>query len=260
MHRFFVHPSCLQDDVLVLQGDVVHQIKDVLRLQPGDTIVVLDDSGWEYLVRIDTVEQEQVHGQIQQKVLARSEPRAKITLYQSLLKGDKFEWVLQKGTELGVVEFVPTVSDRCVISSVDDVSKTKFERWQKIILEAAEQSRRGRLPRLHPPMLLPQACERARMADLAVMPWEEEERRSLRSMLTDWVPIPVKVQGKQTSVSRRPFSIHVFIGPEGGFTTREVDQARRYSIVPVTLGARILRAETAALAAATVILYQLEDI
>ncbi|MBM4429679.1 MAG: 16S rRNA (uracil(1498)-N(3))-methyltransferase [Chloroflexi bacterium] len=260
MHRFFVHSSCLQGDTVVLQGDIVHQIKDVLRLQPGDSIVVLDDSGWEYQVRIRGLEQEQVSGQIEQKVLTRTEPRAKITLYQSLLKGDKLEWVLQKGTELGVVEFVPTVSDRCIISSVNDVSKSKFERWQRIILEAAEQSRRARLPRLHPPVLLPQACERARLADLAVMPWEEESKRTLRSMLTDWAPIPVKVQGKHTLVTRRPFSIHIFIGPEGGFTPREVDQARRYSIVPVSLGARILRAETAALAAATIVLYQLEDI
>lgn len=258
MHRFFVPPTWLQSNTVTLSGSVVHQIRDVLRLRPGDVITVLDDSGWEYQVRLTAVEQAQVSGLIENKVLTRTEPRAKITLYQSLLKGDKFEWVLQKGTELGVVEFVPVVSDRCVIGSVEEVSKAKFERWQRIALEAAEQSRRARLPRLHIPLLFPQACERARRADLAVLPWEEEKSRTLRSMLTASESAPIKVQGKNVII-RKPFSISIIVGPEGGFTTREVDQARRYGIAPVTLGPRILRAETAALAAITIILYQLED-
>jgi len=241
-----------------MTGMVVHQIRNVLRLVPGDAIVVLDDSGWEYEVRLAAVEPTQVSGQVENKVLGRGEPRAKITLYQSLLKGDRFEWVLQKGTELGVVEFVPVVSDRCVVGSVDDVSKVKVERWQRIILEAAEQSRRSRLPRLQMPSLFPQACERARRSDLALLPWEEEQTRTLRSMLTDWNALPTTAQGR-TVTSRKPFSISLFIGPEGGFTPREADQARRYGIAPVSLGPRILRAETAALAAVTMVLYQLED-
>jgi 16S rRNA (uracil1498-N3)-methyltransferase len=179
-------------------------------------------------------------------------------LYQGLLKGDKFEWVLQKGTELGIVEFVPMVSDRCVIGSVDDVSKAKLERWQRIVLEAAEQSQRARLPKIQPPLLFAQACERARRADLALLFWEEEQKRGLRSMLVT-SPVSVSVHGK-AEVIRRPFSISIFIGPEGGFATREVDLARRYGIAPVSLGPRILRAETASLAAATMILYQFEDL
>jgi 16S rRNA (uracil1498-N3)-methyltransferase len=258
MHRFFVPPSWFQDDTVTLSGKVVHQIRDVLRLRPGDAVVVLDDSGWEYQVRLTVVGRERVSGQVERKVLARTEPRAKITLYQSLLKGEKLEWVLQKGTELGVVEFVPMVSDRCVIGSVDDVSKPKLERWRRIVLEAAEQSRRGRLPRLHAPLLFAQACERARRSDLAMMPWERERIMSLRSVLADSYSIPSPVQGK-TLVVRRPFSIHIFIGPEGGFSNREVDQARRYGIIPVSLGPRILRAETAALVAAAIVFYQLED-
>jgi len=258
MHRFFIPPSWIQRDTVTLSGKVVHQIRDVLRLGADDSIVVLDDSGWEYQVRLTAVGRERVSGQIERKVLGRTEPRAKITLYQSLLKGPRFEWVLQKGTELGVVEFVPLVSDRCVISSVDDVSKTKLERWRRIILEAAEQSRRARLPRLRAPLLFAQACETARRSDLAMMPWEGERIMSLRSMLADSYSIPSRVQGKDL-VIRKPFSIHIFIGPEGGFSNREVDQARRYGISPVSLGPRILRAETAAVVAAAIVLYQLED-
>jgi len=245
--------------MVTLRGTVVHQIRDVLRLKPGDLIVVLDDSGWEYEVRISAVGRDQVRGQVEHKMLAQSEPRAKITLYQSILKGRRFEWVLQKGTELGVVEFVPMISNRCIIASLDDVSKPRFGRWQKIILEAAEQSQRGRLPRLHMPLLFSQACERARNADLALLPWEGEKRRSMRSMLVDSNGFTARVQGR-VSVMRRPFSISLFIGPEGGFTIQEVDQARRYGIAPVSLGPRILRAETAALVATAIVLYQLEDI
>jgi 16S rRNA (uracil1498-N3)-methyltransferase len=258
MHRFFVPPSWIEDDSVTLSGAVVHQIRDVLRLQPDDVIVVLDDSGWEFHVRLSTVGHERVSGHIERKVLGQTEPRAKVTLYQSLLKSSKFEWILQKGTELGVVEFVPMVSDRCSIGSVDQVSTNKLKRWQRIILEAAEQSHRARLPRLHAPLLLQQACERARRADLALLPWEEERIMRLRAMLAQPYRIPSRVQGK-TVVIRKPFSIHVLIGPEGGFSGREVDQARRYGIMPVSLGPRILRAETAALATAAVILYQLED-
>ena len=268
MNRFFIPPTWFEGDKVTLQGPLVHQIRDVLRLTPGDAIVVLDDSGWEYEVQLNTVEQEQAIGQIRNKVLGHTEPRAKITLYQSLLKGDKFEWVLQKGTELGLVEIVPIVSDHCVIGSVDDVSKAKLERWQRIVLEAAEQSRRARLPRLQTPLLFSQACERARRADLALLSWEGERTRSLRSMLAEYDSLPITVRGKTSSMpaiagrqgGRKPFSISVFIGPEGGFTAREVDQARRYGLAPVSLGPRILRAETAALAAVTMILYQLEDL
>jgi 16S rRNA (uracil1498-N3)-methyltransferase len=277
MHRFFVPPSWVQTDRIALSGAVVHQIRDVLRLQPGDVIVALDDSGWEYSVRLESVSREQVSGRIEQKALSRSEPRTKITLYQSMLKGHRFEWALQKGTELGVVEFVPMVSDRCVISSLD-VGQSKLGRWQRIIKEAAEQSRRARLPRLHAPMLFTQACERARCADLAVVPWEEENQRTLRSMLTascgsqpvvrsqgqlvsaEGDPHTEQTAGPKPETARRPFSIHLFVGPEGGFTAREIDQSRRYGLTPVSLGPRILRAETAGLVAATMILYQLDDL
>lgn len=259
MHRFFVPPNWIEGDAVTLSGAVVHHIRDVLRLRPGDLIIVLDDSGWEYAARLLTVGREEASGLIESKLLAHTEPRSKLTLYQSLLKGQSFEWVLQKGTELGIVEFVPVVSERCVIANLDDVGRTRPERWQKIIVEAAEQSHRGRLPRLQSPLLFPQACERARNADLAVIPWEGEKTRALRSMLVDWDGATPKVQGK-ASVIRRPFSISIFVGPEGGYATREVDQALRYGVVPVSLGPRILRAESAALVAATIVLYQLGDL
>jgi len=134
-------------------------------------------------VEITRVERQRVTGRVVDKRLATGEPRTKITLYQGVLRLRRFEFALQKGTELGIVEFVPLITDRCIISSVEDVDK-KMERWQRIVVEAAEQSRRGRLPRLQPAMLLPQACERAkRMSGLSLMPWGGEGSTSLRAVL-----------------------------------------------------------------------------
>lgn len=245
MHRFFVSPDQFEDDKVTITGPAVHHIQNVLRLGPGDRIVVLDNAGWEREVEIVEVGREQVVGRVLSKKLAAGEPRTKISLYQGVLKSRNFEFVLQKGTELGIVEFVPLISQRCVIAGLDDVNK-KRGRWQRIIREAAQQSRRGRLPKLQSAMLFPQACERAKgTGGLSLMPWEEEKRAN-----------PKLVLEKED----KPFSINLFIGPEGGFTFDEVTLAQRYGIVPITLGPRILRAETAGLVATAAILYELGDL
>jgi len=252
MHRFFVPPDWIDGDRVSLPGSLAHQLSRVLRLQIKDRILVLDDSGWEQEVVLVQVGPDQVLGDIVDKRLASGEPRTKISLYQSVLKGQRFELVLQKGTELGVVEFVPVITSRCVMSSLDDVSH-KSERWQRIILEAAEQSGRGRLPRLRAALMFSRACGRAkRLGGLSLIPWEEEDQRSLKSTLR-------AVEDDTPRGRGRPFSINLFIGPEGGFTREEIELARGYDLMPVSLGARILRAETAGLAAISALLYELGD-
>lgn len=252
-HRFFIPPEWLQGERVEITGPLTHQIRNVLRLKPGDRVILLDNSGWEYEVELGEVTRERVAGQILQKSLATSEPRTKITLYQSLLRARAFETVLQKCTEVGVVAFVPVVAARCIISSLEDVGEKKLERWRRIILEAAEQSRRGRFPVLRSALLLRQAWQEAGRGGLTIVPWEEAGPRmpdqgrsnSLRSALRSAQPTP--------------FSINLFIGPEGGFSPQEIDQGQRYGAIPITLGPRILRAETAGLVAAAGILYELGD-
>jgi len=258
MHRFFVSPDQLEDDRVTITGPAVHHIRDVLRLCAGDSIVVLDSSGWERETEIVEVGREQVVGRVINRALATGEPRTKVSLFQGVLKSKHFELVLQKGTELGIVEFVPLISQRCVIAGLDDVNK-KMVRWQHIVREAAEQSRRGRLPNLQPAMIFPQACERAKRAGgLSLMPWEEENGINLKLVFGKEQK---KSKGKRTpSFPTNPFSINLFIGPEGGFTPEEVTLARHYGIVSITLGPRILRAETAGLVAAAAILYELGDL
>lgn len=245
-HRFFVPASWLEKEKVTITGPLVHRLRNVLRLKPGERIILLDNSGWEHETEIAAVSSQRIRGHVVHKVLAGAEPRTKITLYQALLKLDRFEWVLEKGTELGLVGFVPVITHRCIIGSLEDISKTKMERWWRILVQAAEQSGRGRLPSLGPAMLFSGACEAAARGGLTFIPWEEERERSLTSVLR---------AGQQP-----PFSINLFIGPEGGLTAEELAQAQQYGAMPITLGPRILRAETAGLVAAAAILYELGDL
>jgi 16S rRNA (uracil1498-N3)-methyltransferase len=246
MHRFFVPAEWLKEEVVSITGPLVHRLRNVLRIRPDDHVVLLDNSGWEHEVEVLKVTSQRLEARVVHKSVAPSEPRTKITLYQALLKLDKFEWVLQKNTELGIVGFVPMITERCIIGSLEDISKTKTERWWRILMEAAEQSGRGRLPTLRPAVMFSTACEDAARGGLTLIPWEEEKERSLRSVLQSTEP--------------PPFSINLFVGPEGGFSAEEVDQAQRYGALPITLGPRILRAETAGLVGAAAILHHLGDL
>jgi len=248
MERFFLPPKAfLGEEVRVTDAALIHHLRDVLRLRSGDTVVFLDNTGWEYETVLQAIEAGQTTGQIRQRRLCAHEPHTKITLYQAVLKGERFEWALQKGTELGVSVFVPLLSERCIVQDATQLSRRKLQRWEKIIQAAAEQSRRGRLPALQPLTLLAPAYEQVqRSGSLALIPWEEGGA-------------PIRQALEEAGHDHAPFSVALFIGPEGGFSAAEVQMARDYGIVPVSLGPRILRAETAGVAAAAVVLYQYGD-
>lgn len=237
-------------EVLIEDAELAHQLGAVLRLSAGDQVVLLDNAGWQYTVALGELTRTQVVGTVEHKELAAGEPHTKITLYVALMRPEKFEWVLQKGTELGVSSFVPLLSERSLVADANELSERKTERWTKIIREAAEQSRRGKLPRLAPAMFFDRACEQAAQRGLALLLWEGAGVHPLRQVLT---------QTKRDSGSTLPFSVAFLSGPEGGFADSELESARGYGIIPVTLGPRTLRAETAPLAAAAAILYEMGD-
>ena len=245
MHRFFIPPNTIHDNRVILRGDIVHQIRDVLRMRLGESIILLDNSSYAYQTELALIDRDTVRGVIREKWKLETEPSARITLYQGLLKGQKFDWVLQKGTEIGIAAFVPVLAARCVMSNLEDVSGMRLERWERIVVEAAEQAGRACLPHLSNPTLFMQACGLAERGGLSLIPWEEEHNRSLRETMSQ-VP-----KSKQ---------INLFIGPEGGFTEEEIATAKEHGVIPVSLGPRILRAETAGLAAASAILYELGDL
>ena len=241
MHRFFVAPQTFASHPVVLTGDQAHQIRRVLRLRLGERVELLDGQGYAYEAILIALGEADAKFQVVKRWAATGEPLTHVTLFQAVLKGDNFTWALQKGTEVGVSRFVPTVCARNVVDDLD-AAEGKRDRWARIIQEAAEQSGRGVLPELAPAELLPQALANPPAAGaLRLIPWEGEHSHRLRDVLA----------GCNFADGAR---IEVLIGPEGGLTEEEVSLARRYGVQPVTLGPRILRAETAGVVAATLIL------
>ncbi|MFZ1508102.1 MAG: 16S rRNA (uracil(1498)-N(3))-methyltransferase [Anaerolineae bacterium] len=248
MHRFFVTPTAIHGEAVTLAAETAHHLREVLRLGPGAEIMVLDGSGREYRVSITHQSRSGVEGRILSQTPALGEPRTQITLYQATLKGEKFEWLLQKGTEIGISRFVPLLTQRCVTHDRASLSK-KEGRWRRIIQEAAEQARRGRLPALAAPLDLVDACqEAARQADLILFLWESAPGHGLKPALQAW--------RSSAAASGR---ISLFVGPEGGFSEGEAALAAASGACLIGLGPRILRAETAGLAAGAAILYEMGD-
>jgi 16S rRNA (uracil1498-N3)-methyltransferase len=236
MHRFFV--TNIHNDQVIFAPEQAHQIAAVLRMEPGQPVIVLDNNGWEFEAVLADVGRKQVTAVIQHKRPVTTEPASPITLYQSLLKRDNFEWVLQKATELGVSRFVPLITERTVARL-----PKKTDRWQRIIIEAAEQSRRGRIPQLAEPLTLAQAATELPAQHTGLIPWEETATGSIGNYLAE----------------KEGTAVSLFIGPEGGFTADEITLTQQHNIHPITLGQRILRAETAAIAAVTLTLYELGE-
>ncbi|MFO7679419.1 MAG: RsmE family RNA methyltransferase [Chloroflexota bacterium] len=238
MQRFFV--SAIENDRVVFSAEQAHQIRQVLRLGVGERVTaLLDGAGWEAEAELVQVEKKGVTAVVRHKRPVTTEPAVRLTLYQSLLKRDNFEWVLQKGTEIGVSRFAPLISERTVAHPPN-----KMERWQRIVVEAAEQSGRGCIPQILPP---------ARLTDVLAH-WQSDRLGLMPALSTDGVTIGSVWEKMPTSTG----SVGVFIGPEGGWTEDEVENGRSAGLIPVTLGKRILRAETAAIVAAALVMQAVE--
>ncbi|MGQ9549030.1 MAG: 16S rRNA (uracil(1498)-N(3))-methyltransferase [Roseiflexus sp.] len=244
-YRFFVDPSAFDgENVRLFNPDLGHQLADVLRLGRGNRIMLLDGEGWQYTVLLETVDRRgAVNGAIEAREAADGEPRINLTIYLPLIRTERFEWALQKGVELGATTFVPTICARSIDTNPDE---RKLTRWRRIIREAAEQSRRGRLPRLTPAIPFAEACARRDSSDATLLLWEGADAtplaRALRSL-------------RQTT---QPVSLALLSGPEGGLTDDERACAGRYGIMSVSLGPRTLRAETAPIAATAIIVYEFD--
>lgn len=244
-NRFFVLASDIEGDQVRLSPEQSHQIQNVLRLRPGAEIIVLDETGIEYHVTLTAVEKRGVVGRVTAKQQARGEPLAQVTLYQSMLVREKFEWVLQKGTEIGVARFAPVRTERTIVRS-KQIEETKLDRWRRILVEAAEQSHRGRIPKLDQIVMFGEALSELTEFDrcLIASPWHTQS--GLREALDG-------LGGKAVSVA-------LMVGPEGGFTDDEVDAACQNGAIPINLGPRILRTETCAVVASALVLHELGEL
>lgn len=239
MNRFFLTDTSLLINTDVDLTPLAHQLNKVLRLQPGAMIQLLDGRGTEFDVRLTAVQSHHAAGEVLAARQNRAEPTTELTLYQCSLKADKFEWVLQKGTELGVSRFVPVISERSIVRPAAALLK-KYERWQAILREAAEQCGRGRIPVLLDPLDWPEAINHA--TGLRLLPWE-----------TELATAPLLYSTAIQQAMQHAPAISLLIGPEGGIAAAEATQAQACGWQAISLGPRILRAETAALAAVTLI-------
>ena len=243
-NRFFISASDLKGDRVRLSPEQSHQVQHVLRLKPGDTIVVLDGAGVEYDVTLTTVGSRETVGQVTSSRTARGEPTVEVTLFQSVLAREKFEWVLQKGAEVGVSRFVPILTERSLVR-VRQIEETKRTRWRRILAEAAEQSHRGRIPEIEEIVTWKDAVLQLGHFDRALIATTSGSTRTLKEALR--------------SADKLPASVAILIGPEGGFSDDEVSQACENGAVPINLGPRILRTETAAMVVPALVLYELGD-
>jgi len=241
--RFFIDPGKINGDLVTISGDTARQIVTVLRLKEGDHICLLDGTGQEYESRIISLCKDEITAEIINKNCCLAEPKLKLTLAICLPKGDKLDLIIQKCSELGISELAVVNSERSIARLDPDRVQSKLERWTKIAAEASEQSGRGRVPEIY---VLPEITELADLVEshsLALVAWENESRSSIKNILR-----------KNLDAN----SIMMIIGPEGGLTEREIDQLTEAGAKPVSLGKRILRCETAAIAACAMIIYELE--
>ncbi|HEU5317985.1 MAG TPA: 16S rRNA (uracil(1498)-N(3))-methyltransferase [Chloroflexota bacterium] len=231
VQRFYVEgPLADGASTVDLPPAVVHQVVAVLRMRVGDAVVIFDESGREWEGVLAEVTRHGARVRLQGVTVPQREAVRRVTLCQALLKADKMEWVLQKGTELGVARFEPLLTERVVAAK-----REAPERWRRILVEATEQCGRTRVPELVQPVPLQEALGGAATQ---VVCWEGEHERALAA----WLAVD------------RPSELRLFIGPEGGFSEREANLARERDAVTVSLGPRILRAETAAVAASALAL------
>jgi 16S rRNA (uracil1498-N3)-methyltransferase len=238
--RFFISPEQVRDQCITISGEDVHHIMRVLRMKTGDELLLCDNKGTEYSVKIAQVN----HAEITTEVKARSQREIRyplITLGQGLPKSDKMDWIVQKATELGVAGVVPLVTERTIVKIKDE--EKRVSRWRKICREAAMQSNRPDIPavdhiRSFSDFLRTLSPE---PRTLLLLPWEEGTE-------------PIKNVLQHALDMKR---VIVLIGPEGGFSEAEARTAKNSGFKPVSLGPNILRTETAAIAALSMIGYEL---
>lgn len=244
MHHFFTEPSQIRENGIFIEGADFNHMKNVLRIKPGEKVGISDGQGTDYTCEVDHFEEGTAVLCILSSEKSYSELASRIILFQGLPKGDKMELIIQKAVELGAGEIVPVATRRAVVKLDDKKAAKKVQRWNSIALGAAKQSGRSMVPEVKAVMTFTEALNYAEAFDIVLIPYEMAEGME---------------KTKEIISSVRPGqTIGVFIGPEGGFDEEEVEKAAAMGALPITLGKRILRTETAGLAVLSILMYHLE--
>jgi 16S rRNA (uracil1498-N3)-methyltransferase len=242
MHRFYLPPQVCLSDSAVLTGPQAHHAADVLRLKAGESVIVLDGAGGELLCRVGAVTRKKVALEVQRRV-SEPPPSCRVTLAQAIPRGKLLEAIIQKATELGVWRVVPLLSERVATRLDGESAEHKAAKWQQIAVEAIKQCGQPWLPRIEPPLALSAWLARGEKFDLTLVGSLQDDRRPLRA----WFP----------AAGRRPETVCVWIGPEGDFSPAEMEAIKAAGARPLTLGPLILRCETAAVCALSILNYEL---
>ena len=246
MPKFFVKNNQIENDKITIIGTDVNHIANVLRLKINDQIKICnEETAQNNIAKITEINKEDVECKIIEKIASNTEATVHITIFQGLPKADKMELIIQKCTELGVKEITPVQMKRCVTKLDEKSSSKKIERWQKIAEVAAKQSGRDAICKINNVINIKNICNICQNYDIVLVPYENEENISLKDVIKD---LPQNIK-----------KIGIVIGPEGGFEEQEIEILRQSNCKIVTLGERILRTETVAIAVSSVILYELSD-
>jgi len=240
MPRFLVRPEDILGDGFALVGSEARHAALVLRKKPGDTIDLFDGKDLSYRGKIRSVSEDRVEGIILEKQQEKNSAACELTLYQALIKGPKWDWLVEKACEIGVYRLVPLITSRTIIKPSRD---SALDRWKRIAVAASKQCGRNNVMEIVPPTPFTVAISRLPKTGIALIPWEKEEKLTIRAALSSHPASSV--------------SAGIFIGPEGGWENQEVELAKRDGVIPVTLGPTLLRAETAGLVASTLVLAEL---
>ncbi len=244
MPKFFTSKELINGNTLIIKNEEAAHIAGVLRMRAGDELIVGDGEMTDYLCRITEATGSAVKCDILEKKTNQNEPRLKITLFQALPKGDKMETVIQKCVEIGVCSIIPTDTKNSMVR-LRGKEESKLARWNKIAFAAAKQCGRGIIPKVGRLMSFDDACAYAsENFDGALIPYECERENSIRDFAKGFTG----------------GSLAIFIGSEGGFDSREMETAAKSGLISVTMGKRILRTETAGLAASIIMLYEKGDL
>lgn len=245
MYRFFVTPQQTGGENIIITGSDVNHIKNVLRMKPGETVLISSRTGGDYLCKVAEIQPEEVQMEILEARESKMELPARIHLFQGLPKGDKMELIIQKAVELGVYRIIPVDTRRTVVRLDAKKEESKVKRWNAISESAAKQSKRSLIPEVSGVMSFKDALAETKDYGLKMIPYECAEGMGQTREL---------IKRAQAGMD-----IAVFIGPEGGFEEDEIEKAQAAGVLPVTLGKRILRTETAGLCILSALMLQLEE-
>lgn len=244
---FFLPPEDLQQqENIILQGSVFAHLK-AARLRPGDKIVLADGRGKAFVARLLSCEAHAAHVTILHELHKNTEPPLEVALFLGITKGEKMDQVIRQSVELGVKKIVPILTERTVVKLNSKKGEAKTRRWQNIAFAAAAQCRRSFIPNISKPLPFKEMLDILSREKLVLVPWEEEKERGLQHFAK--------------RIKTPPRSICIFTGPEGGIAPEEMEKLKKLQCVyPVTLGPRILRAETAPLAVLAVLMHLWGDL